>query len=170
MAMSQRSRPWSTKPADSSITMAQKPMPYWALPALATWASTWCTSTCIRPAAHLMAVAVQVQVPSASKSTLSPSYRGRCPPKESRVITGRTPAHNPSAKYAPTIYFPLIVHEAMMIEPTETETRETLDYFVSVMKQIAEESRTDPEIVKTAPHTTPVGLWDQALAARKPNL
>jgi glycine dehydrogenase subunit 2 len=72
--------------------------------------------------------------------------------------------------YAPTIYFPLIVHEAMMIEPTETETRETLDYFVSVMKQIAEESRTNPKTVKTAPHTTPVGRLDQALAARKPNL
>jgi len=72
--------------------------------------------------------------------------------------------------YAPTIYFPLIVHEALMIEPTETETRETLDYFVSVMRQIAEEARTDPEIVKTAPHTTPVGRLDQALAARRPNL
>jgi len=72
--------------------------------------------------------------------------------------------------YAPTIYFPLIVHEALMIEPTETETRETLDYFVSVMHQIAEEARTDPEIVKTAPHTTPVGRLDQALAARRPNL
>src|SRR5207245_9978879 len=67
--------------------------------------------------------------------------------------------------YAPTIYFPLIVHEAMMIEPTETETRETLDYFVSVMKQIAEESRTDPEIVKTAPHTPPVCRVHQAVAA-----
>ncbi len=54
--------------------------------------------------------------------------------------------------YAPTIYFPLIVHEALMIEPTETETRETLDYFVSVMHQIAEESRTNPDIVKSAPH------------------
>ena len=72
--------------------------------------------------------------------------------------------------YAPTIYFPLIVHEALMIEPTETETRETLDYFVSVMRQIAEEARTNPEIVKNAPHTTPVGRLDQALAARKPNL
>src|SRR5215469_15485799 len=71
---------------------------------------------------------------------------------------------------APTIYFPLIVHEALMIEPTETETRETLDYFVGVMRQIAGEARTDPEIVKTAPHTTPVGRLDQALAARKPNL
>jgi glycine dehydrogenase subunit 2 len=72
--------------------------------------------------------------------------------------------------YAPTTYFPLIVHEALMIEPTETETRETLDEFVSVMRQIAEESRTNPEIVTTAPHTTVVGRLDQALAARKPNL
>ncbi|MBX5448903.1 aminomethyl-transferring glycine dehydrogenase subunit GcvPB [Thermogemmatispora sp.] len=72
--------------------------------------------------------------------------------------------------YAPTIYFPLIVHEALMIEPTETETRETLDYFVKVMRQIAHEARTNPEIVKTAPHTTPVGRLDQALAARRPNL
>ena len=72
--------------------------------------------------------------------------------------------------YAPTVYFPLIVHEAMMIEPTETETRETLDYFVSIMHQIAEETRTNPEIVSTAPHTTVVGRLDQALAARKPNL
>ena len=72
--------------------------------------------------------------------------------------------------YAPTIYFPLIVHEAMMIEPTETETRETLDSFVSVMRHIAEEARSNPEILKTAPHTTMVGRLDQALAARKPNL
>jgi len=72
--------------------------------------------------------------------------------------------------YAPTIYFPLIVHEAMMIEPTETETRETLDEFVRVMSQIAAEARTDPDVVKTAPHTTVVGRLDQALAARKPNL
>jgi glycine dehydrogenase subunit 2 len=72
--------------------------------------------------------------------------------------------------YAPTTYFPLIVHEALMIEPTETETRETLDNFVNVMRQIAEEARTNPEIVKTAPHTTVVGRLDQALAARKPNL
>jgi glycine dehydrogenase subunit 2 len=72
--------------------------------------------------------------------------------------------------YAPTTYFPLIVHEALMIEPTETETRETLDEFVRVMQQIAEEARTEPEVVKTAPHTTVVGRLDQALAARKPNL
>jgi glycine dehydrogenase subunit 2 len=72
--------------------------------------------------------------------------------------------------YAPTVYFPLIVHEAMMIEPTETETRESLDEFVWVMHQIAEEAHTQPELVKTAPHTTVVGRLDQALAARKPNL
>jgi glycine dehydrogenase subunit 2 len=72
--------------------------------------------------------------------------------------------------YAPTIYFPLIVHESMMIEPTETETRETLDQFVRVMHQIAEEARTNPEVVKTAPHTTVIGRLDQTLAARKPNL
>ena len=72
--------------------------------------------------------------------------------------------------YAPTIYFPLIVPEAMMIEPTETETREMLDYFVQVMRQIAEEALTQPEVVKTAPHTTVVSRLDQVLAARKPNL
>ncbi len=72
--------------------------------------------------------------------------------------------------YAPTTYFPLIVHEALMIEPTETETRETLDEFVHVMRQIAEESRTEPEVVRTAPHTTVIGRLDQTLAARKPNL
>jgi len=72
--------------------------------------------------------------------------------------------------YAPTVYFPLIVHEALMIEPTETETRETLDSFVSIMHSIAEETRTNPEVVRTAPHTTVVGRLDQALAARKPNL
>lgn len=72
--------------------------------------------------------------------------------------------------YAPTTYFPLIVPEALMIEPTETETRETLDSFIAVMKQIAEETRTEPEVVKTAPHTTVIGRLDQALAARKPNL
>ena len=72
--------------------------------------------------------------------------------------------------YAPTVYFPLIVPEAMMIEPTETETREALDYFVTVMRKIAEEARTEPETGKTAPHTTVIGRLDQALAARKPNL
>jgi glycine dehydrogenase subunit 2 len=72
--------------------------------------------------------------------------------------------------YAPTVYFPLIVPEAVMIEPTETETRETLDTFIAVMRQIDEESRTDPEKVRHAPYTTTVGRLDQTLAARKPRL
>ncbi len=72
--------------------------------------------------------------------------------------------------YAPTVYFPLIVPEAVMIEPTETETRETLDRFIAVMRQIDQESRENPELVTHAPHTTPVGRLDQTLAARKPRL
>ncbi len=72
--------------------------------------------------------------------------------------------------HPPTIYFPLIVHEAMMIEPTETETRETLDSFIAVMKQIAREARENPSIILEAPHNTPVGRLDQTLAARKPDL
>lgn len=72
--------------------------------------------------------------------------------------------------HAPTVYFPLVVPEAMMIEPTETETKETLDEFVEIMGTIDDESKNDPEKVRTAPHTTPVGRLDEALAARKPNL
>ncbi|MCD6162265.1 MAG: aminomethyl-transferring glycine dehydrogenase subunit GcvPB [candidate division Zixibacteria bacterium] len=68
--------------------------------------------------------------------------------------------------HAPTVYFPLIVHEAMMIEPTETESRQSLDYFIEVMKRIAKEARENPEIVKSAPSTTPVGRLNEALAAR----
>lgn len=72
--------------------------------------------------------------------------------------------------HPPTIYFPLIVPESLLIEPTETETRETLDNFISVMRQIAEEARTNPALVVGAPHTTTVGRLDQTLAARKPVL
>ncbi len=72
--------------------------------------------------------------------------------------------------HPPTIYFPLIVPEALMIEPTETETKETLDNFIAVMHQIAEEAKTNPDILLEAPHFTPVGRLDQALAARKPDL
>ena len=72
--------------------------------------------------------------------------------------------------YAPTTYFPLIVEEALMIEPTETESRETLDNFIEAMLQIDEESKTDPEKVRKAPHTTPVRRVDDVLAARKPVL
>ncbi|MEE8576000.1 MAG: aminomethyl-transferring glycine dehydrogenase subunit GcvPB, partial [candidate division Zixibacteria bacterium] len=68
--------------------------------------------------------------------------------------------------HSPTNYFPLIVPEAMMIEPTETESRETLDQFVAIMKKIAREVETDPELVKTAPHDTPVRRLDEATAAR----
>lgn len=70
--------------------------------------------------------------------------------------------------HPPTIYFPLIVSEAMMIEPTECETKETLDEFIDVLKKIANEAKNSPEIVKNAPHTTVVSRLDEALAARKP--
>jgi glycine dehydrogenase subunit 2 len=72
--------------------------------------------------------------------------------------------------HPPTIYFPLIVPEALMIEPTETETKETLDNFIAVMRQIAEEAHTTPDVLHDAPHDTPVGRLDQTLAARKPDL
>jgi glycine dehydrogenase subunit 2 len=72
--------------------------------------------------------------------------------------------------HPPTIYFPLVVSGALMIEPTETETIETLDGFVEAMIAIAQEAKTDPELVKTAPHTTPVKRLDEARAARKPVL
>jgi glycine dehydrogenase subunit 2 len=72
--------------------------------------------------------------------------------------------------HPPTIYFPLIVSEALMIEPTETESRETLDAFVDAMRQIANDIEDDPEIVKSAPHTTPVRKLDEATAARQPCL
>jgi glycine dehydrogenase subunit 2 len=72
--------------------------------------------------------------------------------------------------HPPTVYFPLIVDEALMIEPTETESLETLDSFVAAMRQIAEEARTAPEQVCGAPRTTPVGRLDEVTAARKPDL
>ncbi|MBR4659446.1 MAG: aminomethyl-transferring glycine dehydrogenase subunit GcvPB [Clostridia bacterium] len=70
--------------------------------------------------------------------------------------------------HPPTIYFPLIVHEAMMIEPTESEARETLDEFVEALKGIAEQVKTDPAAIHAAPVTTPVGRPDEVTAARKP--
>jgi glycine dehydrogenase subunit 2 len=72
--------------------------------------------------------------------------------------------------HPPTVYFPLIVEEALMIEPTETESKETIDRFIEVMRQIAQEARDDPDLVKNAPYTTPVGRLDEATAARKPVL
>ena len=72
--------------------------------------------------------------------------------------------------HPPTVYFPLIVEEALMIEPTETESLETLDAFVAAMRQIAKEAETEPDLVLGAPRTTPVGRLDEASAARKPDL
>lgn len=72
--------------------------------------------------------------------------------------------------HPPTIYFPLIVDGAIMIEPTETESLETMDKFIDVMIKIAEEARTNPELLKTAPHDTPVRRLDEVKAARTPVL
>ena len=72
--------------------------------------------------------------------------------------------------YAPTIYFPLVVKGALMIEPTETETKETLDEFVAAMLQIAEEAKSDPALVRDAPHKTRVARLDETRAARRPVL
>ncbi|HEO8418683.1 MAG: aminomethyl-transferring glycine dehydrogenase subunit GcvPB [Niallia sp.] len=72
--------------------------------------------------------------------------------------------------HPPTIYFPLNVEECIMIEPTETESKETLDSFIDAMIQIAKEAEETPEIVQEAPHTTVIGRLDETLAARKPVL
>ena len=72
--------------------------------------------------------------------------------------------------HAPTIYFPLLFHQAIMIEPTETESKETLDGFIEIMRHIADEAISDPESLKTAPHTTPVRRLDETTAARQPIL
>jgi len=69
--------------------------------------------------------------------------------------------------HPPTNYFPLIVHEALMIEPTETESKETLDAFADTLIQIAAEARSDPEVLKTAPHNTPYGRLDEVKAAKE---
>lgn len=69
--------------------------------------------------------------------------------------------------HPPTNYFPLIAHEALMIEPTETENKDTLDAFADALIKIAEESHTNPELVKTAPHTTLFGRMDEVKAARE---
>jgi glycine dehydrogenase subunit 2 len=72
--------------------------------------------------------------------------------------------------HPPTVYFPLIVHGAMMIEPTETESKETLDAFADALLKIREEAEKEPELVKTAPHSTPVKRLDAVKAAREPDL
>ena len=72
--------------------------------------------------------------------------------------------------HPPTIYFPLIVEEAMLIEPTETERLETLDAFADALLEIAREAHDTPELVTSAPHSAPVRRLDEATAARQPNL
>ncbi len=72
--------------------------------------------------------------------------------------------------HPPTVYFPLIVHGAIMIEPTETESKDELDRFISAMKSIADEIKHNPEVVINAPHTTPVKRVDEVRAAREPRL
>ena len=72
--------------------------------------------------------------------------------------------------HAPTIYFPLLFHQAIMIEPTETESKETLDGFIEVMRKIAAEAAQDPDILHGAPHNTPISRPDETTAARNPIL
>ena len=72
--------------------------------------------------------------------------------------------------HAPTIYFPMLFHQSLMIEPTETESKETLDAFIDVMHKIAEEAAENPDILHGAPHNTPIGRPDETLAARHPVL
>ncbi|MHB0995472.1 MAG: aminomethyl-transferring glycine dehydrogenase subunit GcvPB [Elusimicrobiales bacterium] len=72
--------------------------------------------------------------------------------------------------HAPTVYFPLIVHESIMIEPTETESKETLDEFIAAMRNIHDAGVADPQSLKDAPHTMPVKRLDEVQAARQPNL
>jgi glycine dehydrogenase subunit 2 len=69
--------------------------------------------------------------------------------------------------HPPTNYFPLIVHEALMIEPTETESKEVLDAFADAMLEIAKEARSDPKKLQSAPHTTPFGRLDEVAAAKQ---
>ena len=72
--------------------------------------------------------------------------------------------------HAPTIYFPLLFHQAMMIEPTETESKETIDAFIEVMRKIAAEAAEDPQLLKNAPSVTPIRRPDETTAAREPVL
>jgi glycine dehydrogenase subunit 2 len=72
--------------------------------------------------------------------------------------------------HPPTMYFPLIVKEALMIEPTETESRETLDEAVSAFREIYELAKTDPDYLRGSPHTTPIKRPDEVAAARHPKL
>ena len=70
--------------------------------------------------------------------------------------------------HPPTIYFPLLVDEALMVEPTETETRESLDALAEALDRILAEAERDPQILREAPYTTPVRRLDEAAASRRP--
>ena len=72
--------------------------------------------------------------------------------------------------HAPTVYFPLLFHQSIMIEPTETESKETLDAFIAVMRKIAEEAASEPDTLREAPHSTPVRRLDETTAAKNPVL
>ena len=72
--------------------------------------------------------------------------------------------------HAPTMYFPLLVPECLLIEPTETESKQTLDEFVAAMKDVLDEAHRQAELVTSAPHATPVGRLDEVKAAREPDL
>ena len=72
--------------------------------------------------------------------------------------------------HAPTVYFPLIIKECMLIEPTESESKATLDRFIEIVRKIVEEIHTHPELVTTAPHSLPVTRLDETLAAKHPKL
>ena len=72
--------------------------------------------------------------------------------------------------HPPTVYFPLVVDEALLVEPTETETRETLDAFVDAIVAIIAEAEEDPEIARNAPYGTPVRRLDEAGAAKRPRV
>ena len=72
--------------------------------------------------------------------------------------------------HAPTIYFPMLFHQTIMIEPTETESPETLDAFIEAMRKIAEEAKADPELLHSAPRNTPIARPDETMAARQPVL
>ncbi len=72
--------------------------------------------------------------------------------------------------HAPTVYFPLLFHQSIMIEPTETESKETLDAFIAVMRKIAEEAVSEPDTLREAPHSTPVRRLDETTAAKNPVL
>lgn len=72
--------------------------------------------------------------------------------------------------HPPTIYFPLVFHQSIMIEPTENESKETMDNFIDAMKAIAKEAEEQPELLQNAPHHTPVRRLDEVKAARTPIL